>query len=136
MSLLAVAHAQERQILVPNLLAKDATSKVRSEIELACEEIGINYQALEHAALKGSRAALAVIVALHFDGGAAEMMAETKPTILLRIPPEEATEVLLELPQKQRQELVAAMRERFLFWNDKTPEVEATFKQRYKRLLE
>src|SRR5207237_9002394 len=95
----------------------EANGKPRSEIESACEAIGINYDKLEHAALKGRGDALAVIVALHFEGGAADMWTDIKPTILLRVPPEEATEALMTLAPKERKLLFTAMWESFQSWN-------------------
>ena len=138
--LVAAAYAEEERVATPNSPesgTRKAKDEPRSEIEMACEAIGIDYDKLEHAALKGKGDALDVIVALHFDGGAADVWFDTKPRLLIRVPPEEATEALMKLAPKERKALITAMWESFRFHsssNDSST-VEATFRQRYKQLI-
>jgi hypothetical protein len=136
LSLLAAPEAAEKQIVLPGLPFTEMNAELLPDLELACKGIGITYQKLEHGALKGDSDALAAMIALRFEGSAAELLGEIKSTLLLRVPPDETREALRTLSAKVRGELIAAMREKFVSWNGGTEEVKAAFQERYKFILE
>lgn len=120
------------EVLTPSLRAKPP--EVKSEVDMAASAIGINYAHLERMALGGDHDALAVIVALTFDGGAGEMMTEWKTTILVRSPVDEVVEVLKIYSPEFLTKLIEQMKKGFLILNGDKKSVRDEFDRRFGRL--
>ena len=87
-----------------------AADKVKSEVELQAEPIGISYKQLSAAARKGNPEAVRVILALRFDGGGGEMFQQDwRPRILRTLSDDILSAALSELSPAYRGEIVATM---------------------------
>jgi hypothetical protein len=91
-------------------LTASAADKVKSEVELQAEPIGINYERLSAAAREGNPEAVRVILALRFDGGGGEMFqADWRPRILRALSDDILADALSDLSRSLRREIVASM---------------------------
>lgn len=105
------------------------------EIELSASRLGMDYQRLMRRALEGSRDAVAVIVALHFDGGAADSFIGEKTSILVQAPAKIVADVLEDYSLHFRTGLIEQMREDFLFDHGDKPETRQQFEKSFGHLL-
>jgi len=127
------APSPDEEVSTPSLPAAPPENK--TEIDMAAEAIGINYSHLERMALRGNHDALAVIVSLTFDGGAADTMVDVKTHILARCPADEVAAVLEIYSSDFRAKLVEKMRQDFLFINGDKKSVRDEFDRRFGSLI-
>jgi hypothetical protein len=130
--IIAATYCLADEAVTPSLRAKPP--EVKGEVDMAANALGINYGHLERMALGGNHDALAVIVALTFDGGAGEIMADLKTTILVRSPVNEVVEVLKIYSPEFRAKLLEQMKKDFLWLNGDNKAMSDEFDLRYSRL--
>lgn len=105
------------------------------EIEIAASGLGMDYKHLVRKALEGDRSAVAIIVALRFDGGAADTFIAEQPSILVQAPAKIVADVLEDYSLHFRTGLIEQMREDFLFDHGDKPETRQQFEKSFGHLL-